>query len=170
MTTGCQNLKSKYHKVRNLYFHMINTCKKEYFRTKFDQYKCDMKKSWQCINYLLGKSSAPQSANFSLNHQGASIKDPIKISNIFNDHFANISSTLLKALPPATHCFSDYLLSPNSSSMFFFPTTTFEVKNIICQTASKHSTSWDGIPAVVIKYLPLNFIAALSHIFNLSLC
>ena len=169
IATGCPNLKSKYHTVRNLYFHMINAYKKEYFRKKFIQYKCDMKKSWQCINYLLGKSTATQSSNFTLNHQGASINDPIEISNIFNDHFANVSSSLIKALPRTPIHFSDYLNSANPSSMFFFPTTTFEVKSIIFQTASKRSTSWDGIPAVAIKYLPLNFIAALTHIFNLSL-
>ena len=79
-----------------------------------------MKKSWQCNKYLLGKSIATQSSNFTLNHQGASINDPIEISNIFNDHFANVSSSLIKALPRTPIRFSDYLNSPNPSSMFFF--------------------------------------------------
>ena len=54
--------------------------------------------------------------------------------------------------------------------MFFFPTSTFEISLIIPKTPTKFNTDWDGIPSIVLKYLPLNALFALCFIiFNQSL-
>ena len=169
MATGCTEIKSKYQKARNLYFHLVNLKKTEYYQSKFHQYKSNIKKTWQCINYLLGKSQTSKSNLFNINYNKKLVDDTVEISNIFNDYFSNISSSLVKLLPSANTKFSDYLNSPNPSSMFFFPTTPYEISLIISKTISKFSAGWDNIPSFVLKYLPSNFLSALSYIFNLSL-
>ena len=169
MATGCTEIKSKYQKARNLYFHLVNLKKTEYYQSKFHQYKWNIKKTWQCINYLLGKSQTSKSNSFNINYNKKLVNDPVEISNIFNDYFSNILSSLVKLLPSASTKFSDYLNSANPSSMFFFPTTPYEISLIISKTISKFSAGWDNIPSFVLKYLPSNFLSALSYIFNLSL-
>ena len=169
MATGCTEIKSKYQKARNLYFHLVNLKKTEYYQSKFHQYKWNIKKTWQCINYLLGKSQTSKSNSFNINYNKklVHVNDPVEISNIFNDYFSNISSSLVKLLPSASTKFSDYLNSANPSSMFFFPTTPYEISLIISKTISKFSAGWDNIPSFVLKYLPSNFLSSLSYIFNL---
>ena len=44
MVTGCTEIKSKYQKARNLYFHLVNLKKTEYYQSKFHQYKSNIKK------------------------------------------------------------------------------------------------------------------------------
>ena len=53
--------------------------------------------------------------------------------------------------------------------MFFFPTSTFQISLIISKTPIKFSAGWDRIPSIVLKYLPLNALSALSFILNQSL-
>ena len=53
--------------------------------------------------------------------------------------------------------------------MFFYPTITFELSRLISETPSKFSAGWDGIPSILLKYLPINALSALSYVFNLSL-
>ena len=169
MATGCTEIKSKHQKARNLYFHLVNLKKTEYYQSKLHQYKWNIKKTWQCINYLLRKSQTSKSNSFNINYNKKLVNDPVEISNIFNDYFSNISSSLVKLLPSASTKFSDYLNSANPSSMFFFPTTPYEISLIISKTISKFSAGWDNIPSFVLKYLPSNFLSALSYIFHLSL-
>ena len=52
--------------------------------------------------------------------------------------------------------------------MFFYPTTTFELSRLISETPSKFSAGWDGIPSILLKYLPINALSALSYVFNFS--
>ena len=49
--------------------------------------------------------------------------------------------------------------------MFFYPTTTFELSRIISETPSKFSAGWDSIPSILLKYLPINALSALSYLF-----
>ena len=140
MGTGCTEIKSKYHKARNLYFHLVNLKKTEYYQSKFHQYKSNIKKTWQCINYLLEKSQTSKSNFFNINYNKKLVNNPVEISNIFNNYFSNISSFLVKLLPSASTKFSDYLNSANPSSMFFFPTALYEISLII----SKMSAAWSS--------------------------
>ena len=115
IATGCTEIKSKYQKARNLYFHLVNLKKTEYYQSKFHQYKWNIKKTWQCINYLLGKSQTSKSNSFNIIYNKKLVNDLVEISNIFNDYFSNFSSSLVKLLPSASTKFSDYLNSANPS-------------------------------------------------------
>ena len=86
----------------------------------------NIKKTWPCMNYLLGKFQTPKSDLFNINFNEKLVNDPVEISNIFNNYFSNISSFLVKLLSSASTKFSDCLNSANPSSMFFFPTTTMK--------------------------------------------
>ena len=83
---------------------------------------------------------------------------------------SNIAINLVNQLPKPSIPFQEYLAPANPSSIFFYPTSPHEVKQIINKTSPKHSSCWDEIPPVVLKYLPDNIINALTYIFNLSLC
>ena len=169
MATGCPEIKSKYHKARNLYFYLVNLKKTEYYKSKFHQYKSNIKKTWQCINYLFEESQTQKSDLININYNEKLLNDPVEISNIFHDYFFNISPSLVKLLPSASTKFFDYLNSANPSSMFFFPTTSYKISLIISKTVSKFSVVWINIPSIVLMYMPANFLSALSYISNLSL-
>ena len=160
--------KEKYNKVKNQYFHLIKRKKKEYYKNKFTNYQNNIKKTWQTINEILGRSKNNTKINC-LSKTGKDIYEPTEIANTLNDHFSTVSSKLISQLPPSTTKYQDYLYTSNPSSMFFYPTCPQEIKRIISTLVPKLSAGWDGIPSIVLKYLPNNVISILSYIFNLSL-
>ena len=52
---------------------------------------------------------------------------------------------------------------------FFFQLLLLKSCSLFPKTPTKFSAGWDGIPSIVLKYLPLNALSALSFIFNQSL-
>ena len=141
----------------------------EFYQKKFKNFYNNVKKTWQYINSLLGRTSL-NSATSSFFINGKKTCDPLPIANEFNDFFSNIAINLVNQLPKPSIPFQEYLAPANPSSIFFYPTSPYEVKQIINKTSPKHSSCWDEIPPVVLKYLPDNIINALTYIFNLSLC
>ena len=53
--------------------------------------------------------------------------------------------------------------------MFVWPTSPYEIKDIIWELKPKLSAGFDEIPSEVLKSSPDIVLVALSHIFNLSL-
>ena len=86
-----------------------------------------------------------------------------------SDCFTNTSQLLLKNLPQTTASHHKCLGTSNPTSMFFYPTTTFELFRLISETPSKFSAGWDGIPSILLKYLSVNALSALSYVFNFFL-
>ena len=67
----------------------------------------------------LGKSQTPKSDLFNINYNKKLVDDPVKISNIFNDYFSNISSSLVKLLPSASTKFSDFKFCKSLFNVLF---------------------------------------------------
>ena len=53
-----QASKTQYQKIRNQYFRLISVKKKKFYLQKFKNSHNNVKKTWQCINNLLGRDQA----------------------------------------------------------------------------------------------------------------
>ena len=82
--------KKQYHKIRNMYFHLIKLKKQEFYQTKFKNFSSNVKKTWQYINSLLGRTLL-NSATSSFFINGKKTCDPLLIAN----EVMTISLTLL---------------------------------------------------------------------------
>ena len=93
----------------------------------------DVKRTWKGINKLLyrrKKNSKTITAVEDLINDSAIAREPSKILNIMNEHFASVGSRLAGKLAPPRRHFLVYVSkckSP-SSSFFFQPVTPQEVK------------------------------------------
>ena len=127
-----------------------------------------MKKTWQCINNLLGRDrSGSASPTFCVN--GKMTSDPTFIANGFNDHFSNTAIDLVNQLPKSFQHIKEYLTAANPSSIFLYPTSPFEVKQHIKETSPKFSAGRDKMLSAALNNQPNCIINVLSYIFNLSL-
>ena len=80
-----------------------------------------------------------------------------------------MASNLVEKLPGTNVCPTSYVKGSYPDSIIFYPSTPNETKTIIIGMKSKFSTGIDGIPAFLLKHLPLNILYTLSFIFNLTL-
>ena len=100
--------KSKYAQIRNYYDRLVKTKKQAYIQSKLVENKKNLKKTWQIINQLLGKSKVKTKNQF-FNYNEL-ICDDSEISNHFNTYFSTIAENLVeKFLGPLLHLLTFYL-------------------------------------------------------------
>ena len=85
-------VKAKYKEVRNKYFHSIQEKKEAFFPSILEKHKRNIKKTWQTINFLLGKTK--NHGCTSLSYRELSTNDA-KIADHFNKQFTTIGKTWL---------------------------------------------------------------------------
>ena len=102
----------------------IEETKKIYYHTTFSAYKNNLKKTWSMINDTLHKKKNCNDfpTEFIINNE--SITDPIQISNILNNYFANVALDLASNINLKNNLqnFSDYLDKPSNIDFTFEPT------------------------------------------------
>ena len=75
-----------------------------------------------------------------LTHEGATVTDPLRIANIFNDYFSSIAEKAKANIKFLNKSFQDFLHNPNEESLFITPTDSHEVNLIISSLNSYKST------------------------------
>ena len=158
--------KVNHNKARNSYFRTLKIKKDSYHSSLFAQHKNYLKQTWKANNNLLGKVKTGFCSSLKIGNQVTS--DAQSIANHFNLYFVEVGSKLVKKLPSTSNHFEDYLPATTPNSLYFNPTTSQEVKNIISELQSKTSSGMDGIPKKVLESTPDNIISILNYILNLS--
>ena len=158
----------KYNVARNTYFRKAAIEKQNYFKNLFTKNKNDIKKTWHSINLLLGKEKKQLGCK-DISAEGKDLTEPVKIANHFNNYFSIVAENLVKKIP-STNTNPSSFLGPNLSNFFYlYLITSQEIKKIISSLQTKLSARTDGIPAFLLKSLPINVIVILTNIFNLSI-
>lgn len=130
-----------YNTYKNFRFKLrkiIKAAKKSYYSKKFDNVKGNLKKTWELINELRGKTKSNIKASFIID--GKLVEDQREIANEFNTFFASIASKVNAKVYSSTlinqesnQNFTKYLRGSGSygSSMFMTPCTEDEIADII---------------------------------------
>ena len=82
----------------NKYFHRIQEKKETFFASILEKQKHNIKKTWQTINILLGKTKNHSCTSLSIH--GELSTDDAKIADHFNKHFTTIGGNLKKRHEP----------------------------------------------------------------------
>ena len=80
-----------------------------------------------------------------------------------------MGNKLAQQVPQSTKSFNDFLVNPNQNSIFFNPTNTREIINIVNNLLIKKSAGFDCIPNFLLKKIIRAVVHPLVHIFNISL-
>ena len=144
--------KNKYAQIRNYYDRLVKNKKQVYIQSKLVENKKSLKKTWQIINQLLGKSKIKIKNQFFINNE--LISNDVKISNRFNTYFSTIAENLVKKIPWTAAKFADFLPQPTLNTIFFKPTSAEEIQSIITTMKPKSSCDIDDIPSKVSKIYP----------------
>ena len=85
--TEMNDVKTIYNQLRNKINREINSSKKLYWSTNFNNYKHDMSKTWKGIKDLVNTKTAGITNISQIKVNGKEINDPKKIGNTFNNFF-----------------------------------------------------------------------------------
>lgn len=164
---------ARYKLYRNKLVGLIRSSKREYYSEYFNNNITNMKKTWEGINTLLHrkpKSSKRLSALKDPTNGNKITRNPSRIPNILNEHFASVGHKLASRLPSANYSFADYLAKSKSpqSSFLFRPITAAEVQLEILSIPNKKAHGLYSCPTQLLKYISDIISQPLATILNLS--
>ena len=160
--------KMRYKKCRNYVNKCLKEVKRLHYFNEFKKQKGNMKKTWDVIRDILGKSLNKTPASF--NVDGRDIYDNKDISDIFNNFVINIGPSMSSTIPVDSDIsYQSFLPPPCEKSLYFKPVTENELINIVSGLKKSKSTSIDNISSIVVKKVIFYITKPLLYIFNLSL-
>jgi len=143
-----------YVKYRNLYNKLKRQAKQEYYKNLLDQYKGDIKKTWQVLNTVIGKTTDKSNAAQIFLINDKKIDDPLQIANSFGKFFSQVGKECDTKIPTTDKAPQSYLKNRSNASMFMTPTYPQELLHIISKLKTKNSSGIDRLSSKLIKCIP----------------
>ena len=160
--------KKKYRSYKNILTNIIRVEKKNYFVTRLELCKNDMKNTWKIIKEAMNLNNDKSKID-KIKSNDVIIEDPTNIADIFNTYFSSIGDNLSSNIPLPQKKFVDFLGPSNAKSMFLLPTHRQEILKIVKDFPNKRSSGHDDINYVITKGIIHSIVDPLVHLLNLSL-
>ena len=164
---GSVKKKEYYKKYSNLVSKLNSAAKKQYFHSKFESLKQNIKGTWGVINNIIKRKSFFNNS-ITLKIDNQYVQDPKKVADHFGKFFQNIGPSLADKIPATENSFNDYLPDPVQSRFKMDDTNEIEIYETILSLKDKKSTGFDNLPTKIIKISASIISPILSHIFNKS--
>ena len=165
-----ENTKYKYY--RNKISTLTRIGKRQFYRYYFNDNLSNMKKTWEGINNLLNRNKKKPVRINAIKQPTGKIITNIKtrIPNIINENFTNIGPNLAKQLPTPEMPFIEFLDKNKSptTSFFFQPITSHEIKSEILSMPSNKSFGFYSYPVSILKSASSFISNIITEIFNTS--
>ena len=142
--------------------------KTSYFNHYFESNWNNIKNTWKGIKSIITIKDFSADIPKSLSVDGATISNPLAISNIFNNYFSLIAGKMKLGISFSHKHFSNFLKNRSNISFFISPTDKSEIENIISSLDSNKSVGPNSIPIKILKLLKNDISSQLSEIFNIS--
>ena len=161
----------KYKEYNSILKKVKRHAKKQYYIDKCTEFKSNTKQLWRTINRIIGKINDKTNTISELTINSRSIKHPAAISNHFCSYFLNVGKNFADRIPKSNKSINSYLqmIRMNKNSMYFYPTTRYEIDKIIKKLPNKRSSGHDDIDNVLLKEISNGLLDVLTVIFNESL-
>ena len=149
----------------------LNSAKKSFYCSEFNKYKCDMKKTWNVINSILGRKKKKSTfPNKMKTENGSVFIAKQNIANEFNKIFTdNSDTTEVENATSNNNQFSNYLPNYFTSRFCFRQISHNLLDNIVKELSPKHSSGYDNISPYLFKNIFTHIKQPLLFLINLSL-
>ena len=144
---------------------LLRMSKTSYYKTKFDDCRQDLRKTWSIINNTINPGRK-RSSILKLYINNKTLTEPFEIAEALNSHFAGIGLALQNALPYRDeNSYRRYLPPRKLNSIFLNPSTSNEVKNIIRDIKNTKGNA-HSLSARILKENSDSLSTPISFIFN----
>ena len=115
--------------MKNLVNSKIRKAKRDYFKFKFNQYRCDARKTWNMIKNLLGVVKGI-SVIKSIFWNNTVVTDDFDVAECFNSYFSSVAAELDVKIPQSSHDPLAWIPS-NDSTFNLSPASSEEISAVI---------------------------------------
>ena len=160
----------KFIQYRNIYNKLKRIAKQLYYKELLEQYQNDIKRTWDTLNKITGRTRNKISIPDSFKIDGKKVTDNKQIAESFCAFFAEIGQIYANKIPHTNKSVRDFLTGPsNPNSIFLNPCTMVEIEQLINNSKSKTSRGHDGLSMLFIKQIKSGILLPLTHIINTSM-
>ena len=161
----------KYKSYKKILDKLKRTRKISYYHTKCSEFKSNVKKLWELINKVIGKTSDKCNIISHIKVNEVDILNEKEIANEFGKYFSSVGKTFAGQVKNPKHNNAYYIdkIVRNPKSIYFYCTTESEIKTLIDNLPNKTSSGFDNVSNILIKKLCTTITKPLSFIFNLSI-
>ena len=152
---------------RNKLNSLLKLAKQNYFSSKLDKERYNMRNTWKVLNSIL-RSPKKKCCNKFV-RENNTYTDSKQIANEFNRFFASIGPTLADNIQHQGQDFNMYLDSCSSTTCFFRPTDENEIVKLIGKLGNRKSPGYGQIRSELAKLVATEIAYPLKIIFNKSL-
>ena len=146
----------------------IRKAKKDYFYQKFLSYKGDIRKTWDSINFVLGRKRKCSGEIQVIKQGNSSVSCGKDIATSFNRYFSTVGNLISNSITSSNPgSFTDFLDGNFCNSFVFTPVGYLEVDSAIRILKNKRCNI-NVIPNLVLKRISSIISPILSKIINLS--
>ena len=145
--------------------------KKQYYKSKCEEFKHNTKKLWNIINEVCSKSNDKTSAIEYLKIGNIHEYKVDRISNHLGKYFSSVGKSYAEKIPKLRQTADYYLgkLTMNISSIMLLPVCEQEIERILNKLLSKSSSGHDNISNLLLKRLKKIVIPIMCKLCNASL-
>ena len=146
--------------------------KRSYFKKKLDEVKGDLRLTWEVLGEVLkgrkGRDRGPNCGYFEKEGEGVTGGD--QIAEGFCDFYCNVGPKLAARIPKERKDAHLQFMGPRvDKSLFFRPTTPYEIEELCRGLDSNKSVGWDEVSPRVIKGVSRELASPLSAFLNYCL-
>ena len=145
----------------------LRFAERDYYDSKFLQYKNDLVKSWKILKQVINRRKKSKTTSKFL--IGSKIvTDNKEIAESFNKFYVNIGASLASKIPETDADPINYVRNRVSRCIELTPVSESEIQKIL-KNLKNSSPGWDGISPYIVKMTYSLFTKPLLHICNLSI-
>ena len=141
--------------------------KNEYFVSRFEAYKGNLKMTWKLIGNLISRKTKGQAFPTRLDYNGNIYTSENDISDQFNTYFSNVGPDLASRIIETEGDVTNFIGNSPSTSCFLAEVELHDVIKHL-QSLDSNKASLD-IPNKFIKIASNELAVPLTHIFNKSI-
>ena len=146
----------------------MRKAKVDYYRSRIDHEKNNPKQAWKTINDILGRGRKDTTINEIKTDHGT-ISSPTEITECFNNHFVNVSSTLSSSIGGFMSDFDQYIIKVDNISFTFKTISHSKVFKSLNELVTSKATGLDKVPAKFLKLAAPIITNSITQIFNCSI-
>ena len=157
-----------YKSYRNSVNIAMRKAKVDYYRNRIRNKKNNPKQAWKTVNDILGRGRKNDTINeIKVDHN--TVSSPTKISECFNDYFANAGPNIANSIGRCNSNYEHYVAKVNNSSFTFQTVSHSKVFKLLEALVTSKATGVDEIPARILKLAAPVIINSITKIFNCSI-
>ena len=127
-----------YNRYRNFVTNRIKIARRNYFESKFNGYRSNVRSTWRTINDIIRPRAVSANTTIrSLIVNGVAIVGEADVANEFNQFFSSVGANIANSLPPAPRDFNSYLPGNYPSNFTFSDVSSGQVCNMISGLKNK---------------------------------